>query len=40
MEDTLNFLLDIVDFIDDLAVLFKKPVMRIYNWLKLRDNNG
>ena len=34
MEDILNFLLNIIDFIDDLAVLLKKPIMKIYNWLK------
>ena len=40
MENTLDFLLDIVDFIDDLAVLLKKPIMKIYNWLRARLNNG
>ena len=40
MEDTLDFLLDTVDFIDDLVVLLKKPIIKIYNWLKVRLSNG
>ena len=40
MEGILDFLLDTIDFIDDLAVLLKKPIMEIYNWLKVRLSNG
>ena len=34
MEDILDFLLDIIDLIDDLSVMLKKPVMKFYNWIK------